>query len=309
MAQHKRPVIIITHDECLFRANDDARKGWFEKGHNRMKKKHIGQSKMVSGFCCACHGWVHLAYFSPGKNQEGFWRNEDLVNQLKGDNGAIAKAKSLHPGCELVFVFDNSSNHHARPPTGLDAKPFNLSPGGKNFPTAMRNGYYTKDGVQVEQSFYDADGKAKGLMQTLRERGLYPAGGLKRDDAEKLLKGQPDFVEQREWLAEVVLAAGHQINYYPKFHCELNFIEKMWACAKSRARKECDYSFRSLELLVPKVLEEIPLEFFAKAFRSCSRYCMAYGNSSLTAEEVKYQHKKFSSHRKINTRMAGMDYN
>ena len=43
------------------------------------------------------------------------------------------------------------------------------------------------------------------------------------------MKNQPDFLAQREWLREVVEEAGCQIMYYPKYHCELNYIEMVWA--------------------------------------------------------------------------------
>lgn len=164
----------------------------------------------------------------------------------------------------------------------------------------------------MEQSFYNVNPEtgvktAKGLEQTLKERGLWP-GRMLKVDAAKLLGDQPDFAGQREWLAEVVIDAGHTIDYYPKFHCELNFIEKCWACAKCAARKDCDYSFASLQKLVPKVLNEIPADFFATAFRSCSRYCLAYGDGTLTPEQVRYQHKKFASHRRIGRRESWCDY-
>ncbi len=33
---------------------------------------------------------------------------------------------------------------------------------------------------------------------------------------------EPDFVEQREWIREVIEDRGHGIIYYPNYHCELN---------------------------------------------------------------------------------------
>ena len=41
--------------------------------------------------------------------------------------------------------------------------------------------------------------------------------------ARRKVANQPDFLEQREWLREVVENKGHQILYFPKFHCELNY--------------------------------------------------------------------------------------
>jgi hypothetical protein len=53
----------------------------------------------------------------PGKNQEGWWTNALLVAQLVL---VMSEAEKLHPGCILVFLFDNSANHHAKEPNGLN---------------------------------------------------------------------------------------------------------------------------------------------------------------------------------------------
>jgi hypothetical protein len=39
------------------------------------------------------------------------------------------------------------------------------------------------------------------------------------------LRKQPDFAAQKEWLREVVEEFDFEVLYYPKYHCELNFIE------------------------------------------------------------------------------------
>jgi hypothetical protein len=33
------------------------------------------------------------------------------------------------------------------------------------------------------------------------------------------------FLKSKGWLQEEVEVAGHHVLFYPKFHCELNFIE------------------------------------------------------------------------------------
>jgi hypothetical protein len=39
---------------------------------------------------------------------------------------------------------------------------------------------------------------------------------------------QPDFVSQKSQLEEFVTSRGHICDFYPKYHCELNFIEQYW---------------------------------------------------------------------------------
>jgi len=61
-------------------------------------------------------------------------------------------------------------------------------------------------------------------------------------EARKIMSQQPDFLAQKERLEEVIVAAGHQIIFYPKFHYELNYIENFWGAAKKFSRSNCDYS-------------------------------------------------------------------
>ena len=59
---------------------------------------------------------------------------------------------------------------------------------------------------------------------------------------------QQDFREQKGQLQEdmEVQAADHLVIFYPKFHCELDFIERFWCAAKWYARENCEYSLEGL---------------------------------------------------------------
>ena len=69
------------------------------------------------------------AYLIPGKNQEGYWTMNHLLEQLKLK--AIPIFEALFPTCIAIFAFDNSSNHAAFLPDALLANKMNLFPGGK----------------------------------------------------------------------------------------------------------------------------------------------------------------------------------
>jgi hypothetical protein len=43
---------------------------------------------------------------------------------------------------------------------------------------------------------------------------------------------QPNFVSQKPLLQEHIKSCGHLCDFYPKYHCELNFIEQYWGAAK-----------------------------------------------------------------------------
>ena len=68
---------------------------------------------------------------------------------------------------------------------------------------------------------------------------------------------QQDFRDQKGQLQEVIEAANHLIIFYPKFHCELNFIERFWCAAKWYARENCEYSLEGLRKIVPAALDSV----------------------------------------------------
>jgi len=87
------------------------------------------------------------------------------------------------------------------------------------------------------------------MEEIIRERGLWPAGGLnaqcegfkceagKTDCCcRRMLFTQPDFENQKSHLKELITRRGHICDFYPKYHCELNFIEQYWGAAKFRYR-------------------------------------------------------------------------
>ncbi|WP_375449336.1 hypothetical protein [uncultured Nostoc sp.] len=48
--ENRRPVIVITHDECTFSANDGKTHGWQRKGDIFLRPKGKGKGIMVSDF-------------------------------------------------------------------------------------------------------------------------------------------------------------------------------------------------------------------------------------------------------------------
>ena len=60
--------------------------------------------------------------------------------------------------------------------------------------------------------------------------------GLTNCCCRRLLFCQPDFKTQKSRLEEFITSRGHICDFYPKYHCELNFIEQYWGAAKFRYR-------------------------------------------------------------------------
>ncbi|KAI9203394.1 uncharacterized protein BJ171DRAFT_583231 [Polychytrium aggregatum] len=76
--------------------------------------------------------------------------------------------------------------------------------------------------------------------------------GSPKDFTSHLMKVQPDFQKQEPWIDETIHRRGHKVIFLPKFHCELNFIERFWCDAKRYTKDMCFNSFQNLlHLLAP----------------------------------------------------------
>jgi transposase len=75
-----------------------------------------------------------------------------------------------------------------------------------------------------------------------------------------MLYNEPDFVNVKSLLEIACEARGFRAIFFPKFHCELNFIEQCWGYSK-RIYREFPASSKEadLEHNVLVALESIPL--------------------------------------------------
>ena len=173
----------------------------------------------------------------PGSNGDPWWDSKQLIDQVI--KKAIPVFEEAHPGCQALFIFDQSSAHAALAPDALKAFEMNKSNGG-----AQRR---QKDTIIPEsnpfpeyhgrvQKMTTESGEQKGLQQTLEERGFNvgrlrakcaPVCPFENDDCcmARILSKQDDFANQISVLESVIREAGHECIFLPKFHCELNPIE------------------------------------------------------------------------------------
>lgn len=316
----EKPLVLVTHDETVAYSNETRKKVWVQAHKHAMGKKSLGRSLMTSGFACPCHGfWSELLANDKGwagsspvsiinAQNDGYWTNTDLVTQLR--DCTISFFEHLHPGAQGLFLFDNSGNHHARAPNGLDASVLNLGDGGAKNRTIVRNGYhvFANDRVKIRISqpmtFVAEDGTVlqKGIKRILMERDLWN-DALRLESARELLAAQPDFAAQREWTRETVEDRGHLVDFYPRYHCELNFIERVWSWFKQELRKRCDFTFDGLRRNVPAVLNQVPPAFVRKFAEHAVRYMRCYqmqrDGRNLPPAMVHFAMKKYKSHREV----------
>ena len=119
--------------------------------------------------------------------------------------------------------------------------------------TFIREGKVIKKGIKrvmIERNNYlNSDGSKPPLVceecKTIQSRIIPKANP--RCCCRYILSREPDFLEQKSWLEETISALGMNLIFYPKYHCELNFIEMVWGWMKNYHRKTCTCDFADHE--------------------------------------------------------------
>jgi hypothetical protein len=87
---HEQWVVLWFHNESTFYANDRRKQGWKHKDATAVPyAKGEGASQMVANFISADYGWLRSpdgkeearVLFKAGKNREGYFTNEDILDQ------------------------------------------------------------------------------------------------------------------------------------------------------------------------------------------------------------------------------------
>ena len=149
-------------------------------------------------------------------------------------------------------------------------------------------------------------GRPKGAKQIAFERGLWRQGMVLRDDENHerscyhALAACPDFQGMvKSALQEEIEKMGHACDFLPKFHCELNQIERVWGKSKRYVRDHTDYTRQKPLANIPKSLSPLNISsttiinFCRKTFEYCEAYLR--GDSLLIAQMSVRQ----KSHRRI----------
>lgn len=107
-----------------------------------------------------------------------------------------------------------------------------------------------------------------------------------------------DFKDRTSILQQEVRGRGHICLYLPKFHCELNPIERVWCHAKKHTRAHSNGSIVRLRKIVPESLAGIHRDTIGRFFAKSDDYERAYrdGHSCATVDSMV---KTYKSHRRV----------
>ena len=96
---------------------------------------------------------------------------------------------------------------------------------------------------------------------------------------------------------------GHTAVFLPKFHCELNGIERVWGHSMRTVRAHCDYTLVCLRSNVPSALDAISTETIHNYIQRSRHYMLAYlgGEKPGTgmAKLVQKRSKEYKSHQHV----------
>ena len=113
--------------------------------------------------------------------------------------------------------------------------------------------------------------------------------------ARTLLHSYPDFASEKSWIQTTADEYDVKVIFFPKFHCELNYIEMVWGYLKAKLRQVCTFNFLDLRERLPQALQSIPIKFVKRAARHCLRFMSGY-RLGLQGPELDYAMRKYKSH-------------
>ena len=99
-------------------------------------------------------------------------------------------------------------------------------------------------------------GVPKGTKRVLEKRGINTAT-LRGDHMRKLPANHNDKKRKNNLLESFLTDKGHLALFLPKFHCELNPIERVWGEAKRYNRKYTNITLQQLRNMLPDALDSV----------------------------------------------------
>ncbi len=228
-----------------------------------------------------------------GKNSDGYWTGDEFFFQVQ-DAYLISCVKYPRNTYDVVWQFDHSTGHAKMAHDALVAHHMNVSSGGAQ--PKMRDTVWGP--MKTPQTMLLEDGQQKGLRLVLEERGICTAN-MNKDRMVSRLSQEQDFKAESCQALMFLREKGDYARLLPKFHCELNSIERVWGQAKRQTRSVCDYSLSGLRSAVRPALDSVSTDLIRKYFRKSRDYARAYNAGTSIGVEMVIALKTYKSHRRV----------
>ena len=310
-AESRKRLVLIYHDESIFNASEGQLWMWAAEDMAVIRPKTKGSGIMVSDFIDQHSGFLRLtdeeyelaratdpsfpkqarALLEYGADRDGYWTGDKFMANIK-DAARIAEFKYPSDRFTVVWLFDHSSCHRAFADDALNAKRMNVRPGGMQ--PKMRDTTW----AGRRQTLIDRNGIPKGMKKVLEERGINTAT-MVADDMRTVLANHEDFRTEKTVVENYLIGRGHKVLFVPKFHCELNPIERVWGQAKVYTRTHTNYTLPRLRNIIRPGLDSVSLDLIRKYFRKVQDYETAYLEGKQAGKELEQAVKVYKSHRRI----------
>ena len=310
-AESRKTLVLIYHDESIFNTNEGQVWMWATEDAPILQPKTKGSGIMVSDFIEQHSGFLRLTdseldvarerdpeflksarvLLEYGADKEGYWTSEKFMANIESA-AQIAEFKYPSDTHTIVWLFDHSSCHRAFAPDALNAKAMNVKPGGAQ--PSMRDTVWAG---KVQKMVLD-DGTPKGMKRVLEERGINTSRML-ADDMRIVLSFHEDFRKEKTIVEHYLNGRGHKVMFIPKFHCELNPIERVWGQAKVYSRMYTNFTLPRLRQIIDPALDSVSTDLIRKYFRKVREYHKAYLEGKKAGKELEKAVKLYKSHRRV----------
>ena len=132
----------------------------------------------------------------------------------------------------------------------------------------------------------------------LEERGINTSS-MKADDMKIVLSFHDDFRTEKTLVEKFLIDEGHKVMFLPKFHCELNPIERVWGQAKCYSRQYTNYTLVRLRKIVNLALDSVTTDLKRKYFRKVGDYEKVYIEGKKAGKEVESAVEVYKSHCRV----------
>ena len=209
-----------------------------------------------------------------GESKEEYWTSDRFMSQIRQAVKIVEVKYLKSDGWRVVWIFDHSSCHSAMSDDALDVSKMNVNPGRKQ--RVMRDGFW--DGKA--QRMVTSAGIPKEMRIVLEERGVN-THAMTREKMREVLACHADFKHEKSRIERCLVdEKGYIVYMLPKFHCEPNPIERVWAQSKRCTKAYCEYNIQSLHNNIIPALDTVILENMQNYFRKVRHYVWIFGRGS-----------------------------